>query len=75
MFRAVMMAMVAAGCVCAQVKDQGWRFVVPPQAVKPLDEGAVQIDYNLSDVPLETSLNSVIWYKGKASKKGSANES
>ncbi len=68
-----LVAVVLSG-VCwvqAQVSDQGWRFVVQPEAVKFLDAGAVQIDYDLSGVPLETSLNSVIWYKLKASGEGS----
>jgi hypothetical protein len=60
-----------AGAVCAQVEDQGWRFVVHPEAVNLLAAGAVQIDYDLSEVPLETSLNSVIWYKLRASGEGS----
>ncbi len=66
-------AVVLSG-VCwvqAQVKDDGWRFVVQPAAVKSVGDGAVQIDYDLSEVPLETSLNSMIWYKGTASGEGS----
>ena len=57
--------------VQAQVVDQGWRFVVQPQAVEAQGTGSVLIRYDLSEVPLETSLNSVIWYKGKASGEGS----
>ncbi len=67
------MAVVLLGgsLVQAQVLDQGWRFVVQPQSVEVLDGGAVLIRYDLSKVPLETSLNSVIWYKGKVSGEGS----
>lgn len=71
-----LMTMVTLGCVCAQaVMDQGWRYVVFPVEVRSSDGGAgrlidddssITIQYDLSDVPLETSLNSVIWYKGKA---------
>ncbi|MEA2068519.1 MAG: SGNH/GDSL hydrolase family protein [Verrucomicrobiota bacterium] len=67
----MLIGLLAAGAVCAQVKDQGWRFVVQPESVETQEDGAVRIRYDISEVPLETSLNSVIWYKGKASGSGS----
>ncbi|QHI69186.1 SGNH/GDSL hydrolase family protein [Tichowtungia aerotolerans] len=68
----IMVAVLVARVACAQqVLDQGWRFVVQPQAVESQDGNAVRIDYDLSGVPLETSLNSVIWYKGTAAGAGS----
>ena len=68
----VSVILMVAGVACAQqVRDNGWRYIVSPTAVEKQGGGAVQIDYGLSNVPLETSLNSVIWYKGVASGKGS----
>ena len=68
----ISVVLMMCGVVCAQqVKDDGWRYVVYPAAVEKQDGGAVRIDYDLSTVPLETSLNSVIWYKGTAAGEGS----
>jgi lysophospholipase L1-like esterase len=71
MKKRILVILMTAAAVCAQVKDQGWRYVVSPASVEPLDNGAVRIDYDLTQLPLETSLNSVIWYKGVASGSGS----
>lgn len=71
MKKMIFVGLLAAGAACAQVQDQGWRFVVQPEAVEAQDHGAVRVRYDLSTLPLETSLNSVIWYKGKASGAGS----
>jgi hypothetical protein len=68
------------GAACGQILDQGWRYVVRPSGVVSSDGGSslivdddssIAIHYDLSDIPLETSLNSVIWYKGKADGPGS----
>ena len=72
MKKRVSVILMMAGVACAQqVRDNGWRYIVSPTAVEKQSGGAVRIDYDLSNVPLETSLNSVIWYKGVASGKGS----
>jgi len=78
--RALLLAgLMMAGTVGARVLDQGWRYVVYPEEVVSTDgrnsrivddNSSVLIRYNLSDLPLDTSLNSVIWYKGKASGSG-----
>jgi lysophospholipase L1-like esterase len=71
MKRSLLLGSLVAGTVCAQVQDQGGRFVVQPETVEPRGNGAVLIRYNLTDVPLETSLNSTIYYEGAAAGNGS----
>ncbi|MGE4490317.1 MAG: SGNH/GDSL hydrolase family protein [Kiritimatiellales bacterium] len=75
-----MLCLFLGGFVRAQVQDQDWRYVVHPVDVVSSNGGAervvddnssLTITYDLSKVPLETSLNSIIWYKGKASGPGS----
>ena len=65
------MGILLAGAVVAQIHDEGWRYVVAPEAVEKQQGGTVLIRYDLNAVPLETSLNSVIWYKVKAAGEGS----
>jgi len=62
----IAVGLVFAGAVGAQIQDQGWRFVVAPESVEIQSGGVVLIRYDLDAIPLETSLNSVIWYKGTA---------
>jgi hypothetical protein len=86
---------LAAGLSQGQIRDDGGRYIVQPEARaavrggasadknlkdapvtvqrgKTADEcSAILIRYDVSQVPLETPLNSVIWYKGKASGPGS----
>jgi hypothetical protein len=68
------------------VQDQGWRFIVTPESVISVrtngeqsagpmivdDEHAVLIRYDLTQVPLETTLNSYISYKGTGVGAGDA---
>lgn len=62
------------------VLDQGWRYVVRPSEVVSSDGGtamvidddsSIIIHFDLSRLPLESSMNSVIWHRGKAFGAGS----
>ena len=68
----IAMGLLFAGVAGAQVRDEGARYVVAPaEVVEGREASSVLIRYDLSKVPLETTLNSVIWYKGTASGSGS----
>lgn len=67
----IAVGLVFAGAVGAQIQEEEWCYVVAPEAVEKQKSGAVLIRYDLDSVPLETSLNSEIWYKVKAAGDGS----
>lgn len=71
MKKILFIGLLIGGAVWAQVEDQGWRYMVPPASVEAQNDGAVQVCYDLSEVPLKTSINSVVWYKATASGIGS----
>lgn len=70
MTRMMAVGLMVGGVACAQVREEAWRYVVAPESVEQQSDGAVLVRYDLKEVPLARSLNSVIWYKGRAAGEG-----